>query len=139
MKLMSTKHPIGVLSYITGFVLSLALTLVAYMLVSAHVNGGHAVLSHRFIAVAVIILALTQFVAQLVFFLHLGREQRPRWNVYALLFTVLIVFVLVVGSLWIMTHLNYSMQLTPPNQIDQAIIQDEGINPSQRTEHEHHH
>jgi cytochrome o ubiquinol oxidase operon protein cyoD len=54
-----------------------------------------------------------------VFFLHLGRESKPRWNLNALLFAVLVVVIIVFGSLWIMHNLNYHMQ--NPQQINKYL------------------
>ena len=55
----------------------------------------------------------TQFLAQmgvhLVFFLHITTGAESLNNVLALAFGLLIVFLLLVGSLWIMTNLNHNM------------------------------
>lgn len=48
---------------------------------------------------------------QLFFFLHLGLENKPHWNLITFLFTLLILVVIVLGSLWIMYNLNYNMML----------------------------
>jgi len=90
-------------SYVTGFVLSIVLTLVAYTLVV------HDALSRHLLVALVVGLALVQFVVQLLFFLHLGRETKPRWKLFVLLFMLLVVLILVFGSLWIMNNLNYRM------------------------------
>jgi len=123
----TSPRSIRVGSYIVGFGLSLALTLGAYLLVSQHVNGQHLFLTHRFLISVVLVLAMIQLIVQLVFFLHLGREEKPRWNLRVLLFAVLVVTILVVGSLWIMAHLNYNMQLNKPSETDSSIIKDEGF------------
>lgn len=114
-------------SYITGFVLSLILTVGAYLLVSQHVNGHHLYLTHKFLIGVVMALAMVQLMVQLVFFLHLGREDKPRWNLRVLMFAALVVSILVVGSLWIMANLDYNMQLNRPNDTDTSIIKDEGF------------
>lgn len=102
-------------SYITGFVLSLALTALAYLLV---VNGYFSGVNQ---AVAVVIgLAIAQLFVQLIFFLHLGRESKPRWNAMALIFAAIVVVVVVLGSIWIMKNLDYNM-----HQSDKQIIKDE--------------
>src|SRR6185437_8187405 len=81
--------------YISGFVLSVVFTLVAFVLVSIHVNSRHETFTHPFLIIVVAILALAQFLVQLFFFLHLGRETKPRWKLLVLLFMVLIVLILV--------------------------------------------
>ena len=121
-------HTVHVGSYVIGFVLSLALTLLAYFLVARYANDHYALLSHQFLAIVVMVLALTQFVVQLIFFLHIGREQKPKWNKWVLWFAILIVTILVAGSIWIMAHLDYNMQLD--HQTDNSIIEDEGFSTS---------
>lgn len=90
-------------SYVSGFVLSILLTLGAYIAVTQHDFAGT-------VLVAVIIgLAIVQVLVQLFFFLHLGQETRPRWKLAVLLFMLVILGILVFGSLWIMQNLNYHM------------------------------
>jgi cytochrome o ubiquinol oxidase operon protein cyoD len=108
-----------VITYVAGFVLSVVLTLVAYVLV---VN--QAIPNRDLLIGAVIGLAVVQFIVQMVFFLHLGREQRPRWNLVVFSFMVVVLFILVLGTLWIMNSLDYNM--TPPEELERSIIEDEG-------------
>jgi cytochrome o ubiquinol oxidase operon protein cyoD len=89
--------------YVSGFASSVILTVTAYLLVVHHA------LSRRILIAAIVALALVQFFVQLIFFLHLGRETRPRWKLAVFLFMVMVVLILVFGSLWIMTNLNYRM------------------------------
>lgn len=114
-------------SYIIGFVLSIICTLVVYALVSRHVASDHNEISHRFLVAITMAFAMVQLIVQLVFFLHLGREQKPKWNTYALLFTGLIVTIVVAGTLWIMANLDYSHASTSPSQAETEIIKDEGF------------
>lgn len=93
----------SVKSYTIGFILSIILTVIPYFIVVNHmmpVSG---------IAIAVVLLAVGQLFIQLVFFLHLNTSSEQRWNLITLLFTVLILFILVVGTVWIMWNLNYNM------------------------------
>jgi cytochrome o ubiquinol oxidase operon protein cyoD len=108
-------------SYSIGFGLSLVLTLMAYLSVTKHIASGWGLI---FVLTA---LALVQLLVQLLFFLHLGRESKPRWNLQVMLFAAGVVFIIVFGSLWIMKNLqyNHSQSLTP-----QEIIKDEGLKPS---------
>lgn len=124
-------------AYIAGFVFSLTLTLLAYLLVRRHINSHHLIFSDSFLIAAISVLAVTQLFVQLVFFLHLDRESKPRWNNTVLAFAAMVVLVLVFGSLWIMTNLNYhhgthnvthdGHKLNSSQQTTQYIIQDEGI------------
>ncbi len=93
-------------SYVWGYVLSLAFTLIPYFLVVKSIAARDVLL------VTVLGFALAQLVVQLIFFLHLRSESRPRWNLLVFSFTVFIVGVVVVGSLWIMNNLNNNMMMT---------------------------
>jgi len=105
-------------AYVSGFVASLVLTLTAYLLVVNHK------LTHRLLIAAIVALALTQFLVQLVFFLHLGRETRPRWKLAVFLFMIMVILILVFGSLWIMNNLNYRMT---PEQINNYMNSQAGL------------
>jgi cytochrome o ubiquinol oxidase subunit IV len=59
-----------------------------------------------------------------VFFLHLGRETRPRWKLAVFLFMLGVILILVFGSLWIMTNLNYRMM---PKQMVQYMNSQAGL------------
>jgi cytochrome o ubiquinol oxidase operon protein cyoD len=61
------------------------------------------------IPAALIVLAITQMGVHIVFFLHITTRPDSINNVMAPVFCVFIVFVLIVGSLWIMTNLNHNM------------------------------
>ncbi len=111
-------------SYISGFFLSVILTLSAYYLVRYHLNTGHRVPTDQIMIYLLLGLAFTQFIVQLLFFLHLGKESKPRWNLLIFISTVGLVFILVAGSIWIMSHLNYNMM---PSEMNQYLIQQEGI------------
>jgi cytochrome o ubiquinol oxidase operon protein cyoD len=104
-------------TYLAGFGLSILLTLVAFELVTKHIMNGTG------LVVVIIGLALVQFWVQLFFFLHLGREARPRWKLLVLAFMMLVVLILVIGSLWIMGNLNYRMT---PQQINNYMQNQDG-------------
>ena len=56
-----------------------------------------------------VVLAIAQMGVHLVFFLHITTGSDNTNNVLALAFGMLIVFLVVAGSLWIMTNLNDNM------------------------------
>ena len=87
--------------YIIGFVLAILLTAVPFALVMGHSDIGTGVLIAAF--------AVAQIVVHVVYFLHVNRSEEQRWNLTALLYTVLMVGIIVIGSLWIMHHLSSSM------------------------------
>jgi cytochrome o ubiquinol oxidase operon protein cyoD len=90
-------------SYLIGFVLSLFLTFCSYFTV---VSG---VLSKWVLIGLISFFAICQAAVQLVLFLHLSSESKPRWNLMVFLFMALIVGIIVFGSLWIMYNLDYRM------------------------------
>jgi heme/copper-type cytochrome/quinol oxidase subunit 4 len=59
-------------------------------------------------------------------FLHLGQEAKPRYQLIAFNFMVLVVLVVVFGSIWIMQNLDYHHDDTMKSS-DTYIIKDEGI------------
>jgi cytochrome o ubiquinol oxidase subunit IV len=93
----------NITSYTIGFIFSVLLTLVAFLMVTS------AVLSRRVILTGIFIAAIAQISVHLHYFLHLNSASTARWNVLALLFTILIMVLFVGGSLWIMFNLNYRM------------------------------
>jgi cytochrome o ubiquinol oxidase operon protein cyoD len=67
------------------------------------------------IPVALVVLAIAQMGVHLVFFLHITTGADNTNNVLALAFGLLIVFLVIGGSLWIMSNLNHNMM--PMDQI----------------------
>ena len=91
---------------ITGFITSLILTVVAYFIIlnpeffSFHVKTA---------VMVIFILALTQSLVQLIFFINVWKEEGPLWNLGIFISTVSIIFIVIFFSIWIMNHLNYNM------------------------------
>ena len=85
-------------SYAVGFALSLILTVVSFGLV---MDG---MLPRGVIMVGIVAAAVVQMIVQVHYFLHLDTSSAQRWNVLALLYTVLIVAILVGGTVWIMVN-----------------------------------
>ena len=93
----------SVTSYIVGFVLSVLLTAIPFALVMTHAAPA-AILIPAVIGVGAI-----QILVHLVCFLHMSTHPSQFWNNAAFAFAVIIVGILVIGSLWIMYHLNMNM------------------------------
>ena len=93
----------GLRSYLIGFVLAAGLTAASFWAIRTHAIYGPGV------SVALVTLAIAQMGIHLVFFLHITTGPDNTNNVLALVFGVLIVFLVVFGSLWIMTNLNHNM------------------------------
>ena len=75
---------------------------------SFFVAGTHLVWQPS-IPIALVVLAIAQMGVHLVFFLHITTGPDNTNNVLALAFGVLIVFLVIGGSLWIMANLNHNM------------------------------
>jgi cytochrome o ubiquinol oxidase operon protein cyoD len=101
----------GVGSYLIGLGLATLLTIVSFFISGTTLVWGPS------IPVALAVLAIAQMGVHLVFFLHLTTSPDNVNNVMALAFGVLIVFLVIAGSLWIMAHLNHNMM--PMDQIMQ--------------------
>jgi cytochrome o ubiquinol oxidase operon protein cyoD len=114
----STRPNTALIAYVLGFVFSGLLTLESYIL------AAHGILSGNQLIAALLLLAVTQLVVQLVFFLHIGQETKPRWNLVFLLNTAGLILLVVLGSLWIMYHLNYLMM---PSDINHYLMDQEAI------------
>jgi cytochrome o ubiquinol oxidase subunit IV len=113
-------------SYVTGYALSLVLTLGMFGLVALHFATGHRFPTHEFLYIALVVSALLQLFVQLYFFFHLGRGSSRSWNIAAMCFAGIVVCILVGGTLWIMYNLQAgSLQsmfqngiITPQNEED---------------------
>ena len=88
-------------SYITGFLLAIALTVVPFGLVMSHSSVGTPLI--------IAVFALAQIGVHIVYFLHVNRSEEQRWNLMALVFTAIIVCIILGGSIWIMHNLYANM------------------------------
>lgn len=87
-------------SYMIGLIASLLLTGTSFLLVATKI------LSPPFLTHTIVGLALLQALVQMRFFLHLGQEEKPRWESVMFFSMLLILLIIVIGSLWIMYDLN---------------------------------
>ena len=95
------------LSYTIGLGLALLLTGISFWVASTSVLWGPGV------AVGLVVLAIAQMGVHLVFFLHITSGPDNTNNVLALAFGVLIVFLVMIGTIWIMVHMNANMAPSP--------------------------
>ena len=95
------------ISYVIGLALALILTGVSFWVASTGVLWGPGV------ATGLVVLAIAQMGVHLVFFLHITSGPDNTNNVLALAFGVLIVFLVMVGTIWIMSHMNANMMPDP--------------------------
>jgi cytochrome o ubiquinol oxidase operon protein cyoD len=92
-----------VMGYAVGLGLAIGLTAISFFIARTTLVWTPS------IPVALAVLAIAQMGVHLVFFLHITTGSDNVNNVMALAFGLLIVFLLVAGSLWIMSHLNHNM------------------------------
>ena len=95
------------MAYVLGLALALILTGVSFWVASTGVLWGPGV------ATGLVVLAVAQMGVHLVFFLHITSGPDNTNNVLALAFGVLIVFLVMVGTIWIMAHMNANMGTSP--------------------------
>jgi cytochrome o ubiquinol oxidase operon protein cyoD len=60
-----------------------------------------------------VVLAIAQIGIHLVFFLHITSGPDNTNNVLALAFGALIVFLVMIGTIWIMAHMNANVGMSP--------------------------
>lgn len=83
-------------SYLIGLALALILTAAAFGLVAFEVIGGGPGLA------LLALLAVAQIVVHFRFFLHIDLRQSHRDDLQLILFTALIIFLMVAGTVWIL-------------------------------------
>jgi cytochrome o ubiquinol oxidase operon protein cyoD len=89
--------------YVLGLVLAGGLTLLSFYITRSTLFWRPSV------PTALIVLAIAQMGVHLVFFLHITSGPDSTNNVLALAFGILIVFLILAGSLWIMANLDRNM------------------------------
>lgn len=98
--------------YIIGFLGSLILTGTSFLLVI------YKTFEQQTLIYTIVGLALIQAIIQLIFFLHLGKEPKPRLESQVFYFMLTLLIIIVLGTLWIMydldkrTMINMSKEMT---------------------------
>ena len=91
------------LSYTVGLVLAVVATIASFVVSQTNLLWPPG------IPVGLIVLAFAQIGVHLVFFLHIGTGPDHTNNIIALAFGLLIVFLVIAGSVWIIANLNNNM------------------------------
>lgn len=86
----------SVKSYTIGFFSSLVLTFIPLAVV---MNGWF---EGKVSTIILMTAAVLQLAVQLIFFMHLREEKKPRYNLMSLIFGLVIMLLIVAGSMWIM-------------------------------------
>jgi cytochrome o ubiquinol oxidase operon protein cyoD len=95
----------------TGFVLSVILTAIPFWLVMGDV------LNDTFkTSLIIMALAAVQIVVHMIYFLHMNTKSEGGWTFLALVFTLTLVVITLVGSIWVMYHLDQNMMPMSPHE-----------------------
>ena len=94
----------SVKAYVTGFVLSVILTVIPFWLVMGDVLGDKLITG-----VVILGLGAVQIVVHMIYFLHMNTKSEGGWTFMALIFTITLVVITLCGSIWVMHHLNTNM------------------------------
>jgi cytochrome o ubiquinol oxidase operon protein cyoD len=95
-------------SYLIGFGLSVILTAIPFWLVMTGALG-----SVQATAYTIMAFALVQVVVHMIYFLHMNSSSEGGWTMMALIFTIVMVAIGLIGSLWVMYHMNANMMPMP--------------------------
>jgi cytochrome o ubiquinol oxidase operon protein cyoD len=101
----------AVTGYAIGFALAVGMTAVSFSIVHSSLIWAPG------IPIGLIVLAIAQMGVHLVFFLHVNTGPDSTSTTLALAFGLLIVFLIIAGSLFIMTNLDHNM--LPMDQVMQ--------------------
>ncbi|HEY0333735.1 MAG TPA: cytochrome o ubiquinol oxidase subunit IV [Stenotrophomonas sp.] len=97
------EHAGGLKSYLIGFAMAVVLTVIPFALVMNNT------FSKGVTVIIVALMAAVQMVVHIVYFLHMDRSPEQRSNIHVGLFSILIIGIVVIGSLWVMHNLNINM------------------------------
>lgn len=90
--------------YLIGFILSVILTAIPFWLVMATPFG-----EGPRVAMVLMAFAVVQVVVHVIFFLHMSPRSEGGWTMMAMIFTLVVVAIALIGSMWVMFHLNANM------------------------------
>ena len=97
--------------YVTGFVLSVILTAIPFFLVMSGLAG-----SGRLTAFLVLGCAVIQIIVHMIYFLHMNLKNEAGWTMISLVFTIVVLVIAVIGTIWVMYHMDANMMpgMAPP-------------------------
>ena len=92
-------------SYIIGFALSIIFTIIPFLAV---VSGN---LSKNVAVFIIALSAVIQLLIQVICFMHITQEKKPMYLTQSFIFSIIALFIIVGGSLWVMYEMAYHMHL----------------------------
>jgi cytochrome o ubiquinol oxidase operon protein cyoD len=90
-------------SYLFGFVASVVLTAIPFALVMTHAMPASTLIP------VIVVIGVVQIIVHLIYFLHMNTSSTQGWNNLAFFFTLVILGILILGTLWVMYHMNANM------------------------------
>jgi cytochrome o ubiquinol oxidase operon protein cyoD len=96
--------------YSIGFILSVILTAIPFWLVMTHQ------LPPGTTKAVIIGFAAVQLVVHMIYFLHMNSKSEGGWNMMAMILTVILLFIVMSGSIWVMYHMNANMMPNMSNE-----------------------
>ena len=97
--------------YLVGYVVAVMLTIASFAAAETSALTPSSAIA------AITVLGVAQMLVHLIFFLHISTSPNQRTNILAFAVTLLIVSMIVVGSLWIMSHLHANMMPVEPQML----------------------
>ena len=97
--------------YVTGFILSVILTAIPFWLVMGNVLDDTLKTS-----IVIMALAAVQIVVHMIYFLHMNTKSEGGWTFMSLTFTLILVVITLVGSIWVMYHMDQNMMPMSPHE-----------------------
>lgn len=90
-------------NYLIGLLLCAILTIIPFALVM------YPVFPRPVTLLILVAFAVVQIVVQLVYFLHMNRSSEGGWNLISFVFTLVILFIVVALSIWIIWSMHFHM------------------------------
>ena len=120
----------SVKSYSIGFILSVILTAIPFWLVM-----GKVITDSSTTGFVILGFAAVQIVVHMIYFLHMNTKSEGGWTMLALVFTVMVVVIMLVGSIWVMYHLNTNMMPHMSDPTGERLIPSATHDATQHTQH----
>ncbi|QCI23430.1 cytochrome o ubiquinol oxidase subunit IV [Buchnera aphidicola] len=87
--------------YFLSFIILIILTLFPFLIVIKKL------FSKEMTYFLVVLCLLVQVVVHIKIFFHLNFSNKHKWNLISMIFSFLIITIILLGSYWVMKHLNY--------------------------------
>lgn len=97
-------------SYLIGFILSFLLTIISFLSALIVKTEFYFLENFFFIKILIFVCALLQIFIHLIYFLNINTNNNDNiWLLFTLIFTIIIISIILIGSIWIIFNLNKNM------------------------------